>query len=560
MNKILISIGLCLLLLSFPLQQSIAQTVPDPPGELFAVAVYDQINLTWRDYSDNETGFSLERKSGRNDYQEVAKLSADSEFFLDTQLNHHTTYYYRICAFNEIGKSRYSNEAFARTEEPPPQEVYDVPLPPSDLNARVINEREVELTWKDQSTNEDGFVLERRTPSSQYEQIVKLPENQTSYMDQTVEPKQFYYYRIKAFNLLGDSSYSNEAVVETRIVERELPPVEAPPDPPNQLTGVLEGTVIMLRWKDQSDNETGFRIYYAMNDIDNISLYQQVSKDTTEYGITDLYLPGTTFFFYVTAFNSFGESLPTDTVMVRIRDSQDETTPKPPENLKALEIYERDVVLGWTDKSDNEEGFKLERRRVDESSFKIIVTLAKNTQQYRDAALEPGVTYFYRIYAFNDKGSSWPSNTIEVKTKGVTGGYTPPEATIIIVLQIGSNRIMINGKVSEMDARPTIYEGRTLLPIRPVVEALGGTIDFEPHSKTITIKLKDIVIVMQLNNPQATVNGRQVPIDKNNPKVVPMVVPPGRTLVPLRFVAENLGCKVDWEPNEKKITITMELN
>jgi hypothetical protein len=110
-----------------------------------------------------------------------------------------------------------------------------------------------------------------------------------------------------------------------------------------------------------------------------------------------------------------------------------------------------------------------------------------------------------------------------------------------------------------MDTRPSIFEGRTLLPIRPVVEALGGTIDFEPHSKTITIKLKAITIIMQLNNPLATVNGKQVSIDPQNPKVVPMVVPPGRTLVPLRFVAENLGCKVDWDANEKKITITMEL-
>jgi uncharacterized protein len=537
----------------------LAQTVPEPPGDLMAVAMYDQINLSWRDYSENETGFSLERKSGREEYTEIAKLSLDSEYYLDIQLQHNTTYLYRICAYNDHGKSRYSNEAFARTEVPPPQEVYDVPLPPTDLNARVINEKEVELTWKDESGNEDGFRLERRTPSTQYEELKILPANQTSHIDQTVEPKQFYYYRIQAFNLLGDSSYSNEVVVETRIVERELPPVEEAPDSPSDLKATLEGTVIMLRWRDQSNNETGFRIYYAMNEIENVSLYQQLPKDTIEYGITDLYLPGNTFFFYVTAFNSFGESLPTDTVMVRIRAYEESTAPKAPENLKASEIYERDIVLVWDDQSDNEEGFKIERRRVDETSFKIIVTVPSDTPTYRDPGLEPGSTYFYRVFAFNEAGSSWPSNTIEVKTKGVVGGYTPPEVKIVILLQIGSSQINVNGKVSEMDARPTIYQGRTLLPIRPVIEALGGSIDFEPHSKTITIKMKTITIVMQLNNPQASVNGKTVLIDTENPSVVPMVVPPGRTLIPLRFVAENLGCKVDWEPNDKKITITMQL-
>ena len=98
-----------------------------------------------------------------------------------------------------------------------------------------------------------------------------------------------------------------------------------------------------------------------------------------------------------------------------------------------------------------------------------------------------------------------------------------------------------------------------MLPIRPVVEALGGEIDFEPHSKTITISLRRTKITMQLNNPEAKVNGITVLIDPDNPNVVPLVVPPGRTLVPLRFVAESLGCKVDWEPNEKLITLTLEL-
>ncbi len=557
--KKIVSLAVSFALMTGFLGLSSDQKIPDPPGELLAVAVYDQINLSWRDYSDNEKGFAIERKALREDYEEIVRLSADTEYYLDMQLQQHTIYSYRVYAFNDFGKSRYSNEASARTEAPPPPEVYDAPLPPTDLNARVINEREVELTWKDQSTNEDGFIIERRTPSTQYDVLKEIPANQTSHVDQTVEPRQFYYYRVKAYNLVGESPYSNEVIVETRIIERELPPVEEPPEPPSDLTGALEGREIVLKWKDNSGHETGFRIYYAMDDIDNISLYRQVPQDTTQHRISDLYLPGKTFFFNVTAFNSFGESNPTDMVMIRIPQQEEQARPQPPENLRAEEIYERDVVLKWDIKSDNEEGFKIERRKVDESAFRVIVTVPKATNTYRDPGLESGATYFYRVHAFNDAGSSWPSNTLEVRTKGVTGGYTPPEAKIVIVLQIGNNQMTVNGKVVEMDARPTIYQGRTLLPIRPVIEALGGDIDFEPHSKTITIKLKSITIIMQLNNPEAKVNGITVLIDPDNPNVVPLVVPPGRTLVPLRFVAENLGCKVDWEPNEKKITITLEL-
>jgi len=48
----------------------------------------------------------------------------------------------------------------------------------------------------------------------------------------------------------------------------------------------------------------------------------------------------------------------------------------------------------------------------------------------------------------------------------------------------------------------------------------------------------------------AKVNGVDTPIDPTNPKVVPMIIS-GRTMLPVRFVAENLGCKVDWDTRYK---------
>ncbi|MCX8094746.1 MAG: copper amine oxidase N-terminal domain-containing protein [Caldisericia bacterium] len=55
----------------------------------------------------------------------------------------------------------------------------------------------------------------------------------------------------------------------------------------------------------------------------------------------------------------------------------------------------------------------------------------------------------------------------------------------------------------------------------------------------------------------ARVNGINTPIDPNNPKVVPMIIQ-GRTMLPVRFVAENLGCKVEWESTTKTVTIIYE--
>ncbi len=62
-------------------------------------------------------------------------------------------------------------------------------------------------------------------------------------------------------------------------------------------------------------------------------------------------------------------------------------------------------------------------------------------------------------------------------------------------------------------------------------------------------------ITLQISNPTATVNGKQLQIDPNNPKVTPIIMN-GRTMVPGRFLAEALGCEVKWIADTKTIILT----
>ncbi|HDL50413.1 MAG TPA: copper amine oxidase N-terminal domain-containing protein [Firmicutes bacterium] len=105
-----------------------------------------------------------------------------------------------------------------------------------------------------------------------------------------------------------------------------------------------------------------------------------------------------------------------------------------------------------------------------------------------------------------------------------------------------------------MDVPPTIVEGRTLLPIRWVAEPLGAEVGWDGKERKVTVSLNDTTIELWIGKPLARVNGIEKPIDPNNPKVVPMIIN-GRTILPVRFVAENLGADILWDGATKTVTI-----
>lgn len=101
--------------------------------------------------------------------------------------------------------------------------------------------------------------------------------------------------------------------------------------------------------------------------------------------------------------------------------------------------------------------------------------------------------------------------------------------------------VFVKGQDVKFDTPPVIKEGRTLIPVRAVTNALGAQVEWDPDTSTATITRGDIVIVMDLKNKVVTVNG----------EIVKLLVSPeinnNRTFVPLRFIAETFNLKVDWD-------------
>ena len=164
---------------------------------------------------------------------------------------------------------------------------------------------------------------------------------------------------------------------------------------------------------------------------------------------------------------------------------------------------------------------------------------------------------YKNIITITAKSKSGVSTTI---TRTV---YYKGKKMIVIKLQIGNPIMTVNGVKMEIDpgrgTKPFIKEGwnRTLVPIRAIVESLGGTVGWEPKTRMVWIVFNSTEINMWIGKPQAKVNNILVWIDPSNHNVSP-IIKNDRTFVPIRFVAENLGCTVLWDDATKTVTIIYE--
>ena len=133
-------------------------------------------------------------------------------------------------------------------------------------------------------------------------------------------------------------------------------------------------------------------------------------------------------------------------------------------------------------------------------------------------------------------------------------GFTPVKAATSIVVQItiGSTKGTISGKQVVLDQPPIIENSRTLVPFRFIGEAIGATVSWDAASKKVSYVLGKITIVLTIGSTTATVNGKKVTLD-----VAPKITSAGRTIVPIRFVSENIGAKVDWNATTHMVTVTL---
>ena len=112
-------------------------------------------------------------------------------------------------------------------------------------------------------------------------------------------------------------------------------------------------------------------------------------------------------------------------------------------------------------------------------------------------------------------------------------------------------RVDVNGqRVLFPYAQPTEINGRVMIPLRGVLDQLGAErVDWRPMAQEVVVAAPGENIRLRIGDPMALVNGQRVPLD------VPPLIIEGTTMVPLRFVSENLGANVDWHDWSQTVSI-----
>jgi len=210
------------------------------------------------------------------------------------------------------------------------------------------------------------------------------------------------------------------------------------------------------------------------------------------------------------------------------------------------------------------------------------------------ALLSRGFLKLFPDGSFHPEGNITREEAVKllyaIKTNNPSSVPSPstPTTTQQVVLEffVGQEEYLKNGSPLKMDTTPTILENRTYLPLRAVAEALGAQVEWNQKEQKVTVTTTFPVrftdtktdttftatrLELWINQPEARVTTTTLyynslttatatlPLDPSNPQVVPLVLPPGRTMLPLRFVAESLGAQVLWDQESQQITVIYNL-
>ncbi len=487
---------------------------PSAPLNLSAYLIPNSrtINISWNDTAKFAKGYELQKRVGFNGtwIENYELLSTGTFNTNDPSADTSLANYYRIRAYNDFGKSSFSNVSSNQGSGS-----NGSLQPPTDLSATAFSTNKVGLRWiyNTSSVTVTKFYVERKLDyESDFSVIGMLLANTTSYQDSVgLSAGKAYVYRIKVFSR-SDSAWSKEVNVVTLSSNLIIAPTD--------LVVIPNTTTINISWKDASIYSTGYELWKKVGINGTWSLLKNLAPKT--FNTNDVNVDTTLNNYYkIRSSNAFGYS--DFSAEAAYIGSGYSGNVKPPTNLTVNRLSAQKISLSWTDNTSNETKFVVERTTQYFINFVVVKVLPLNTISFIDSiGISANTPYYYRVKVFTETDSAASAEV------GVTAITKP---TALAITKVSAASLKLTWSEQGNFATATDVERKSLTNTSYVVvgsiAAFTGTMtdsQLTPgETYTYRLRAKDLVsysdysdeFTIKLTVPAKVVIDEQIPSNKN---------------------------------------------
>jgi hypothetical protein len=358
------------------------------PSGLAANPLPGAIGLGWQDNSPNETGFDVLRSTtGANGtFTTIATTAANVTNYTDDNLDPAQQYCYQVQAVGQ--QKRVIGVSATVCAKPLPLQ----PLAASKVAAVFVSTASVQITWTDNSINENGFRVERAaSDAGPWTTLVTTTAGITSAQDGSGIPNQERVcYRVIAFNQYGDSPTSNTSCTAF------------PAAPTNLLATAVDAQTIDLTWSDNSAFEDGYEVQRCCQT--GWIVVANLPANATTYRDGGL-VTNSRYSYAVRAKKDQGYSAFSNYAGAAVV-----TGPPSAPSAYAYPASSSIITVYWYDNSGLAETFRLERSTDGGASWASVPLPVPSQSDVNDEGRTPEQQVCYRVYAANSGGESGPSD------------------------------------------------------------------------------------------------------------------------------------------------------
>ena len=352
---------------------------PAQPANLTAQALdATSIQLTW-DAVAGADGYTVYRSlTPDGTFTEVNNSATNT--YTDEGLLPNTVYYYKVAAYTGSDYSPETGPVNATTQRA-------VPSVPTQLAAQALSSTSIRLTWQAAADATGYRVYRSDTEAGAYTQIGT--SQTTDYSDTGLNPNTAYFYRVAAYNDVGESAQAGPASATTL--------ADAPVAPTQLEAKALSSSSVQLTWTAVADAD-GYRVYRgsaAGGPFSQVGTTQAAVLTYTDTGLS----PNTTYYYKVAAYNTTGESAQAGPASATTLADP----PVAPTQLAAQALSASSIRLSWNAVT-GATGYRVYRSATSAGTYTQVGT-AQGTG-FTDTGLSPNTTYYYKVAAYNTAGES----------------------------------------------------------------------------------------------------------------------------------------------------------